>query len=73
MRPFCACSGKKPLHTGVRTGCILLLACPFGCMSVCVRFVGFTSGRVWANAWVVFRRKLSRGSRGRRDAVDFVV
>ena len=30
-------------------------------------------GRVWANAWDVFRRTPSRGSRGRRAAVDFVV
>ena len=31
------------------------------------------SVRVWANAWDVFRRTLSRGGRGRRAAVDFVV
>ena len=30
-------------------------------------------GRVWANAWDVFRRTSSRGGRGRRVAVDFVV
>ena len=31
------------------------------------------SERVWANAWDVFRRTPSRGGRGRRAAVDFVV
>ena len=31
------------------------------------------SGRVWANAWDVFRRTPSRVGRGRRAAVDFVV
>ena len=30
-------------------------------------------GGVWANAWDVFRRTPSRGGRGRRAAVDFVV
>ena len=33
----------------------------------------YGSGRVWANAWDVFRRSPSRGGRGRRVAVDFVV
>ena len=32
-----------------------------------------TTGRAWANAWDVFRRTPSRGGRGRRAAVDFVV
>ena len=31
------------------------------------------SGRVWANARDVFRRAPSRGGRGRRAALDFVV
>ena len=31
------------------------------------------SARVWANAWDVFRRTPSRGGRGRRATVDFVV
>ena len=31
------------------------------------------SGRVWANAWDVFRSAPSRGGRGRRAAVDFMV
>ena len=31
------------------------------------------SGRVWDNAWGVFRRTSSLGGRGRRDAVDIVV
>ena len=30
----------------------------------------YGSGRVWANAWDVFRRTPSRGGRGRRAAVD---
>ena len=30
-------------------------------------------GQVWANAWDVFRRKPSRGARGRLAAVDFLV
>ena len=30
-------------------------------------------GRVWANAWEVFRRRPCRGGRGHRAAVDFVV
>ena len=33
----------------------------------------YGSGRVWANAWDVFRRAPSRVGRGRRAAVDFVV
>ena len=33
----------------------------------------YGSERVWANAWDVFRRALSRGDRGRRAAVDFLV
>ena len=33
----------------------------------------YGSGRVWANAWDVFRRTPSRGGHGRRAAVDFVV
>ena len=32
----------------------------------------YGSERVWANAWDVFRRMLSRVGRGRRAAVDFV-
>ena len=33
----------------------------------------YGSGRVWANAWDVFRRTSSRVGRGRRAAVEFVV
>ena len=33
----------------------------------------YGSGRVWANAWDVFRRTPFQGGRGRRAAVDFVV
>ena len=33
----------------------------------------YASGRVCANAWDVFRRAPSRGGRGRRAAVAFVV
>ena len=33
----------------------------------------YGSGRVWANAWDVFRRAPSRSGRGRRAAADFVV
>ena len=33
----------------------------------------YGSGRVWANAWDVFRRTPSRGGRGHRAAADFVV
>ena len=33
----------------------------------------YGSGRVGANSWHVFHRKPSRGGRGRRAAVDFVV
>ena len=33
----------------------------------------YGSGRVWANAWDVFCLPPSRGGRGRRAAVDFVV
>ena len=32
----------------------------------------YGSGRVWANAWDVFRRAPSRVGRGRQAAVDFV-
>ena len=75
-------SPKRPLHTGVRTGCHYLI-------SLCHirRFYRlrelyevdfhkpgiYGSGRVWANAWDVFRRTPSQGGRGRRAAVDFVV
>ena len=31
----------------------------------------YGSGRVWANAWDVFRRETSRGGRGRRAVADF--
>ena len=37
------------------------------------KFGIYGSVRVWANAWDVFRRTPSRGGRGRRAAVDFVV
>ena len=33
----------------------------------------YGSRRVWTNAWDVYRRVPSRGGRGHRDAVDFVV
>ena len=33
----------------------------------------YGSGRVWSNAWDVFRRAPFRGGRGRRAAVDSVV
>ena len=33
----------------------------------------YGSGRVWANAWNVFRRSPPRSGRGRRAAVDLVV
>ena len=33
----------------------------------------YGSGRVWAIAWDLFRRTPSRGGRGRRAAVDFVL
>ena len=33
----------------------------------------YRSGRVWAKAWNAFHRTPSRGGRGRRAAVDFVV
>ena len=35
MRPFFAYRGKKPLHTGVRTGCHSLV-CLSVCLSVCL-------------------------------------
>ena len=44
-RPFCACSGKKSLHTGVRTGLhylIFLSVCLSVRFGICVRFVNFT-------------------------------
>ena len=43
MRPFSAYKAKKPLHTGLRTGCHYLISlCPSVCLSVCVTFVVFT-------------------------------
>ena len=33
----------------------------------------YESGRVWANAWDVFRRTPPRGDRACRAAVDFVL
>ena len=71
MRPLFASRAKTPLHTGVRTGCIFL----FG-VSLSVDFHEpgiYVGGRVWANAWDVFRRTPSRGGRDCRGAVDFVV
>ena len=41
MRPFFAFRTKKPLHTGVRTGCHYLVSL-FVCVCVCVTFVLFT-------------------------------
>ena len=35
MRPFFAFRAKKPLHTGVRTGCHYLISLSV-CLSVCV-------------------------------------
>ena len=84
-RLFFAFRAKRPLHTGVRTGCHYSIS-----LSVCITFVVVTdlrelygddfhkpgtygSVRVWANAWDVFRRAPSRGGRGRRVAVDYVV
>ena len=87
---FCI-QAKKPLHTGVRTGCHYLFSLSARLsVCVCVTFVVFTncesctrpistkpgiygSGRVWANAWDVFRRAASRVCRGHRAAVAFVV
>ena len=39
MRPFFAFRAKKPLHTGVRTGCHYLISLS---VCVCATFVGFT-------------------------------
>ena len=85
---FCL-QAKKPLHTAVRTGCHYLISLSVSACCVCVIFVVFTdrenyeadfhklgiygSSRVWANAWVVFRRTPSRGGRGRRAGAGFVV
>ena len=87
MRPFFALR-KKPLHTGVRTGCHYLIGLRV-CQCVCNirRFYRLRelyeadfhqpgideSGTVWANACNVFPRMPSRVGRGRRAAVDFVV
>ena len=88
MRPFFAFRAKKPLHTGVRTGCHYFI-CLLFCVRVCnVRrfflFARAVRGRfpqtrdlwkrhVWSNAWDVFRLEPSRGGRGRRAAVAVVV
>ena len=79
---------KKPLHTGMRTGLRYLISLSV-CLCMCNirRFYWlrelyetdchklgiYGSGRVWANAWDVFRRTPSRGGHSRRAAVDFVV
>ena len=47
VRPFFACKAKKPLHTGVRTGCHYLISLSVRLavcvsVSVCVTFVVFT-------------------------------
>ena len=54
---------KKPLHTGVRTGCHYLIS-----LSVCVSVAGR-----YGLTRVTFHRMPSRVGRGRRAAVDFVV
>ena len=84
---FCL-QAKKPLHTGVRTGCHYLISlCACQCVCNIRRFYWlrelyeadfhkpgiYGSGRVWANAWDVFSRIPSRVWRGRRAAVNFVV
>ena len=40
MRPFFAVRAKKPLHTGVRTGCHHLIS--LVCLCACATFVVFT-------------------------------
>ena len=84
---FCL-QAKKPLHTGVRTGCHYLISLSVRqCVCNIRRFYLlrelyeadfhkpgiYGSGTVWANACVVFPRMPSRVERGRRAAVDFVV
>ena len=79
---------KKPLHTGVRTGCHYLISL---CVCQCVFNIRrsyrlrelyepdfhkpgiYGSERVWANAWNLFRRAPSRVGRGCRAAVNFMV
>ena len=85
-RPFFSFRAKTPLHTGVRTRCHYLISLSV-CMWDIRRFYWlrelyeanfrkpgiYASGRVWANVWGAFLRGLSRGGRGRRAAVTFVV
>ena len=78
---------KKPLLTGVRTVChyLVCLVCLFlcnirGCYWLRELYEAdfykpgiYGSERLWANACDVFHRTPSRGGRGRRTAVDFVM
>ena len=81
-RPFIAFRAKKPLHTGVRTGCHYLISLCNIRRFYCLRELyeadfhkpeSSGSGRVRANAWDVFCGTPCRVGRGRRAAVDFVV
>ena len=84
MSPFAADRAQKSRYPGVRTRFHYLIS-----LCLCVTFVVlliaravrgrfhkrgiYGSGRVWANAWDVFRRAPCRGGRGRWAAVGFVV
>ena len=70
----------------MRTGCHYLISLSVSVFNIrrfyCLRElyeadfhkpVIYGSGRVWANAWDVFRRMPSRVGRGRRAAVALVV
>ena len=85
MRPFFAFRAKKPLQTGVRTGCHYLISLSVSCDIRRFYWLRelyeadfhkpgiYGSGWVWANAWDVFRRAQSRVGRGRWADVGFVV
>ena len=63
------------------SACVCQCMCKIRCVLLIARAVRghfhttgiYGNGRVWGNAWGVFRRAPSQGGRGRRAAVDFVV
>ena len=81
MRPFFAFTPKSLIIPGYVQGAVIYFVCLSVCLCACVTFVVSLIARAVrgrfpqtrANAWDVFRRTPSRGGRGRRAAVDFVV
>ena len=67
MRPFFALRQKKPLHTGVRTGCHYLIF-----LSVCVTFVVFTDCESCTRPISTNRASMEAGKHGLTRGARFV-